>query len=819
MADQSRFRFFAGVFLIAGVVMMMQILQSRLFSVTTWYHLSFLVISIAMFGLTLGALKVYRGNEAEQRANYGTLAAKACLSAAAYLLFALFIQLFVPLVAANNLATLAVLPLVAIPTAFPYYFAGIAISLSLTRAPYRVGQTYGVDLLGAGAGCLGALAIMELVDTPSGLILIAALAGVAALVFPKTEEAPEVALRGKTFPLRKAAIAVATAAAIVGVINAALPRPVLYPIWIKGRITFQNVVEHDEWNSISRVTVHRESKDAEPYLWGPSETLPEEYKATFKSLIIDGDAGTPITKFDGEDFESLAYLAYDVTNIAYALPDLNDAAIVGVGGGRDALSAKYFGIENVTAMDVNKVQIDLLTRHPKFTSYSNLSAQKGMDFIHSEARSWFRRNEKQFDIVQMSLIDTWAATGAGAFALSENGLYTVEAWTEFMADLRPGGVFTVSRWSGDALNDTSRMLSLAMAAQFERGVAGPRQHIFMVASDLIATIVLSADPFTQDQITAMENEAAAKKFDVIVSPAHPAPEGILGEVLAAESIAALNALSAKQPYDISPPTDMRPFFFNQARFTRPIELINTVLIAKSRSGVLFGQAQATLNLYLIIIFSIVMVGFVIMRPLTKTIEKMPWSFLTPATSYFLLIGLGFMLVEVAMLQALGVFLGHPSYGLGILLFSLILSTGVGSIVSDRAPLTTLPAQVLWGLAIAGYSIFLALNLDHIFNAYGDTALMGRALISVAIIVPLGILLGYGFPTGIRLVEQTQSRATAWLWGVNGAAGVLGSALAIAFNIAFGIDKTLILGGLCYAALAVALAALAKDAAKSEATTP
>src|SRR3954470_3460719 len=194
-------------------------------------------------------------------------------------------------------------------------------------------------------------------------------------------------------------------------------------------------------------------------------------------MNMDGGAGTAVYQFSG-DLEQLSFLRYDITNLAYAIPSLGTGAVIGVGGGRDVLSARLFGLSEIVGVEINPIFIDLLTR--RFTDYTAIARQPGITFAVDEARSWFARTGRSFDIIQMSLIDTWAATGAGAFSLSENGLYTLEGWRSFMHALSPNGLFTVSRWyDPNNENETGRMISLAAATLLDDGAANPRDHIYV----------------------------------------------------------------------------------------------------------------------------------------------------------------------------------------------------------------------------------------------------------------------------------------------------------------------------------------------------
>src|SRR5262249_31271877 len=173
-------------------------------------------------------------------------------------------------------------------------------------------------------------------------------------------------------------------------------------------------------------------------------------------LNIDGGAGTLMHHFDGTK-DSIHFLRYDVVNLAYNLPGIDKAAVVGIGGGRDLLSAHLYGVPHITGIELNPIFVDLLTRHPVYKPFANLGAIPNLEIHLDDARSWFASTDERFDLIQMSMIDTWAATGAGAFTLSENGLYTLEGWRAFLRGLNDGGTFTVSRWfdPGD-IDETGR---------------------------------------------------------------------------------------------------------------------------------------------------------------------------------------------------------------------------------------------------------------------------------------------------------------------------------------------------------------------------
>ena len=401
------------------------------------------------------------------------------------------------------------------------FFAGVVVSLALTRSPYPIGRVYGVDLAGAAAGCLGALALLNHTDGPTAVLWVSMLVALAALLFsrltPDTTAGASLPLAGL---LRRPSLVVVVLGGSV-LVNSLATRG-LHPLFVKGQSEPPPLFE--AWNSFSRIAVFAHD-DLAPQMWGPAAVFrTSDWRVEQRRMNIDGDAGTTTYRFTGDTAQA-AFLRYDVTNLAYFLPGLTRAAVIGIGGGRDVLAARVFGVPHITGIELNPIFVRLLTQHPEFTAFAGLNSLAGLTFEVDEARSWFARTPQTFDIIQMSLIDTWAATGAGAFTLSENGLYTVEAWCLFLQRLTPTGVFTVSRWyDPDAVNETGRMVSLAMATAFASGVAEPRRHIFVAASGNIATLVLSRQPLTSSQLAALERAAADMHYTVLIHPAAP-PSG------------------------------------------------------------------------------------------------------------------------------------------------------------------------------------------------------------------------------------------------------------------------------------------------------
>jgi len=572
------------------------------------------------------------------------------------------------------------------------------------------------------------------------------------------------------------------------------------PLVVKGRFEGPKSPIFLEWNSLSRIAVYPTGVTT-PYMLGPSPRFSiEDLAIEQRRLHIDGDAGTVATRFTG-NLKDVEFLKYDVTNLAYHLPGRERVAIIGVGGGRGILSAAVFGYRDIVGIEINPIFVKLLTEEPGFADFTNITQLEGVKLVVDEGRSWFLQTDKTFDIIQMNLIDTWAATGAGAFSLSENGLYTVEAWKIFLKRLSPQGVFSVSRWfSQEEPGETARMLSLAVAALLELGKPEPERHVFLATSNSIATLILARQPFSPNDLTALNETISLYQYGMFVHPSAESSFEVFESILTAKGRDELEEYTSNQEFNLTPATDDRPYFFNQLPLNKPLEALSVVksLVGQGTKpgGVRYGNLVATATLLFLFVVSMVLVLVTIVMPLRSAIRNAGRKLVLGGTLYFFLIGIGFMVVEIGLLQRMSIFLGH-SVSLSIVLFTLILSNGVGSLLSDIFVLDRDWKFATWSLMTGGYLIALPYWLPDVLLAFGSISLSHRAILCVATIAPVGLLMGFAFPTGMRLVSAIDRTPTPWFWGISGAAGVLASVVAVSTSIAFGISTTLTIGAICY----------------------
>jgi hypothetical protein len=781
----------AGLFFVALATLMLEVLDTRLLSVVTWYHLSFFAVSMAMLGMASGAVIVFLGGETFGAGRVTRVLPRVTLIFAAVLAVSHVGNLVIPFSAVTDwpAAQAAAITMSTIVLAAPFVASGIAITLALTRTTGVIGRLYGADLLGAATGCLAIIVMLELTDITSTALAAAALAAVGAACFARWGGR-------RVWPAGLLAVCLAGAA----VANATADRP-LGAIYPKSRnLWFQrSIVDYSSWNAHSNVLVHVPT-DSHVFLWGGSEKAPN-VPAKVAWASIDGMAGTPITEWKG-DRKALGWAHYDVVSLAYRIRKDGHAGIIGVGGGRDILTALAFGNSRITGIEINRVMLDALTR--KYREFAGIADAPGVRLVHDEARSYLTRAGERFDVLQMSLIDTWAATGAGAFTLSENGLYTREGWRVFLESLTPNGVFTVSRWfDPQTVSETTRLLSLGVAALIDAGVEKPREHLMLITSGRVATILVSRAAFSVMDTAVIKNAVRDLGFAAQVAPWVEPGDSQLGRIAVARTEPELAAAAADRDFDFSAPTDARPYFFNMLK---PQAVFRQQTFRDG--GIVAGNMRATATLLGLLAVAVVLVGAIVVGPLMAAGRpELPAPVFRSALAYFTIIGLGFMLIQIPMLQRFSIYLGHPTYTFSIVLFLMILAAGFGSLTSDRIRLdrgAPVRVPVLIGAAI----IAEALLIQPAIDATIGWQLAGRTVVVALFIAPLAFALGLCFPIGMRLVGRHSDRITAWMWGVNGASGVIASILAVMGSMWLGINSSLLVAAILYALLALPMSWLA-----------
>jgi SAM-dependent methyltransferase len=773
----TQLRYYFAIFVLASATLSYQILITRFFSVMLYYHFAFAAISLAMLGLTLGAMEVFNKPERYAPERVGTEFARhsawfALSSAGAMIAF-----LCAPLIVPEQL-TMAVLALATVAFVKPFTEGGICISLLLTRLPYRGGWLYAADLSGAALGCLGVIFALLVVDPVSATLWIGAFAaGAGWIVARGGADSRDLRLSGVV-----ALTLAAAAGAHTGLVASGASH--LGVFWAKGEQQTGTLFER--WNTFSRVRV-TDFGDSRPLGWGFAHAHPEKVSQYY--LDIDADASTVITRNDG-DLDKLSFLKDDVVNGAYLVQPPTDVAVVGVGGGRDILSALLFGAKHIRGIEINPAIFEVLSR--KFADYSgHLDRQPGVSLVNAEARSYINHSTDRYDLIQISLIDTWAATAAGGLTLTENRLYTVEAWGDFYRALKPGGLLSVSRWykPDGHRGEFYRLVAIAASALQRDGVSPGElsRHVVALNVGNIVTVITRPDAFTDEQWQEARARLQAQGFKILLGP-DTVFDDVTSTLMSGKADA---AFFDSLPENIAPSTDDNPFFFYTARLGDLVTVYSQLSMN--------NNAAIKLTRLLVVAALAACVYFIVL-PFMRLKKRIPASTLAPPVAYFSAIGMGFMLIEISQMQRLMVFLGHPVYGLAVVLFTILLFGGIGSATVGSNP----PRQ---GEIVARFVALLLMlaaagSLTPLVTAWGRSEATDlRILVSILLLAPPAFCMGMMFPLGLS-VWRRHSKLLPFFWSANGITSMLASVLGMALSIEFGIARTYALGACCYIVCAV-----------------
>jgi hypothetical protein len=783
---------YLGLFLVSFSTLLFEIILTRIFSAAMWYHFAFMVLSLVMFGMTIGAAVVYRLPNVFSKP----------LTLRHLSLFSGLFAILMP-VALITFLQIPIKPDAIIPTvlellsgdfsrasflwtyvifALPFICSGICTCLALTRFKMQTSQLYGADLIGASLACLVVVALLSLIDAPSAVLINAVLSALAAYFF---------ALAGKARTLKWTALLVATVLLVGGVGNIysfahGVPLIGLKQNKTEGKIAFE------KWSPTCHLNV--EERPNKIWGWGLDPAFGTGRVCEHYWVNIDNHSGTPLYKFDG-DLGKVDFLKFDVSNIVHSIRPNGDVFVIGMGGGKDILGALLFEHRHIVGAEFNTAILDLL--HHTFNSYTGkLDHWPGVELVNQEARSYLASSTKLFEVIQGTLAFTGSAVQCGGLALTENSLYTVEAWRNFLSHLTDTGILSITlNYSSKRPFLAYKICSLACQAL---AVQPARDHIVLIGRQdpfpsqpySYATLLVSKSPLSPKELDTLEQAARNIHSQVILSPRSCLDPGLA-------SIADENNRAnffAQFPLNIDAPTDDRPFFFCASKPSDFPKLGTWTQIVQSQN-IIRDPLVVMCSLFLTIGALTIIC---ILLPLTAPLTKADIKDSLPLVIYFSSLGIGFMMIEVSQMERLTIFLGHPIFGLTIVLFTLLLSSGLGSLSlgSSSAKLYEIS---LFRFSLLALALLLIGSITPIIAArLTSETLAIRIIVSALLLAVPGFFMGMPLPLGISMANARGSATlSAWLWGINGATSVLGSILATTVSLCAGIQATFWIGVSCY----------------------
>jgi spermidine synthase len=738
--------------------------------------------------MTVGALVVHRRPEWFSPANVG----RACSRSALWFGISTIVALLTCLNTPFRIDTIKGLTLNSVyiiiywvsVAALPFVFSGICVCAALTRFPRSVGKLYAADLVGAALGCLAIVVLLSAVDALSAIMLVSALTIIGSLAF---------------------AVGSAGRATVVGRTVVALGI-VVFALWntqthaIRVQYALSNYIgganlRHRYWNAFSYVEVSEPMRARFFHGAGSNAALAPSSDSAYIGVSMDTRAATALTRFNGR-WEDVEWLMYDGTNLVQNIRPDGPVLVIGSGGGRDVLSSllRSRGQRKVTGVDINPIMIDLLT-HTEADFSGHLDRYPHTTLFNDEARSWVARSKEKFQVITIPLVDTSAASAAGAYALTENSLYTVEAFELFWDHLQDDGIVSVSRWwNGGRMGEAHRLAALAAETLRRKGVTDPRQHVVMGGGGDLSTLLLSKRAFSAAEVDALE--AAGRKYgfrfgvtprggDRTLIAALEKPDWPAGEELA-------------KLVDVLPPTDDRPFFFHSYKMS------NLFRSDDDKAGVAQWDKDAMVILLALVLLVTVLAVGVVAVPWIREQRRTGGprgSTQVRAVGYFAAIGVAFMFFESAQMQRLNLFLGYPIYALTVVLFGLLLSSSLGAFLFDRLARIEDErdarglVRIVFG-ATLGVLVLLGVLTVPITHHFASHTTPVRIVVAALLVAPAGVCMGMFFPLGLRLCADRALMSLAWYWAVNGMASTCAAVygIALAISVGFGVTYWASVGG-------------------------
>lgn len=796
---------YIGIFLVALSTLMYEILLTRIFSVTMGYHFAFMAVSLAMFGMTVGAIIVYIFPHKFPQEKINIILTKQAFYFSIATLLSFLIHLFIPFIHGMSLLGMAVTAFTYAEISVPFVFSGICISLLLTRFPASVNKLYAADLIGASLGCILVVVVLNVSGGPTGVFITALFSAAAAYTFSRNSEIKTSI--GKSIAVFSLVILVFS---VFHTVLVQKHEPLLRLFWVRGEWAEKPLYE--KWNSFSRVSIDGDSTKYEtPFGWGLSNKYDRSRKIRQLMLNIDAHSTTVVSHFNGDTSE-LSHLKYDVSNLAQYMRPNGDIMIIGSGAGRDVLSSLAFGQKNILGIEINKDMISAINKDfGNFTGH--LDKYPHVEFVGDEARSYIQRmdSSRKFDIIQVSVIDNWSAAASGAFVLTENALYTTETWKLLLSRLKPDGILTVTRFYRAKPIEHYRLMNITADALLESGIKDIRSHVMLIKCQQqerledrsgTGTLLISKTPFRSKDLNMVDSLCRTFEFEDIISPRNAADSVFVK--LTNEDLR--GNLNKNFPLDITSPSDDKPFFFHYMNFT---DLPNTQLWNMWDMGF---NAKA---IFILLTLAGTM-GFLsllcIIVPLKLTAKKIQLKGTSSFFIYFTGLGLGFMLIEISQIQRLNIFLGHPTFSLAAALFTMLLSSGIGSFLSGADKPGAAGKSKLRFITLMIILVLFGLITPYIVEAFREYSTEIRVLVSVLILFPMGLFLGMAFPIGMKLAGEKAPGITPWLWGINGVMSVLATVLSIIIAMNYGISSSYWAGAVCYLAALAALLSFTKKRA-------
>ena len=776
-----------GILLLSTATLLFEITLTRVFSVAQWYHFAFMVVSLALLGFGASGSFLSLFPRLLARNLNRLLAVCAALFAVSSLGSYLVIN-SIPFDSYRlgfESRQLLYLAIYYLSLAIPFFFTGLALGAALSKMPSQAGKLYGFNMVGSGLGCLLMLVSPSLFGI-SGTVVLAAVLGLAAVFLfslPRFKPLLSLALVG----------GMGLIVLLVTLPTALEPKMSPYKSLSQVLLYSQARTVWTEWNAFSRIDVVESSSVhvAPGISLNYNQELPPQFGVT-----VDGENLNPISQIEASKADFTQYLP---TALAYQFSPSPKVLIIEPQGGLDVLTALHHRSSSVTVVISNPLVVEAIE---KFGA-EHLFDQPQVELAIEGARSYLRHSEEQFDIVQVSLTDSFQVVAAGVYSLSENYLYTMEAFEEYYRHLAPGGILSITRWIQVPPSEGVRLVSLATATLDELEVTHPEQHMAAIRSLQTITLLVKESPFSPQDTALLKGFCDKLGFDVVyftgIDPADLNRHNVLPREVYYEAFTDIisnsgrEAFLASYAYDISPTTDNRPFFFHFFKWSQVPHIWQSL----GKTWQPFGGAGYLIMVALLLLAVLASTIFILLPLRHRTRERQSQTRISGVRwqlfIYFAGLGVGFLFIEIPLMQRFILFLDKPTYAFSIVLFTIFTCSGLGSLLSTR--LAKVLPQVIFGLSLLAF--LYPLLLPYFFEALLGQPLYARLLITIGALAPISFLMGVPFPSGIRIMGTLSPDLVPWAWGINGCVSVVSAILSLMIALWVGFSWGIVAAGSFY----------------------
>jgi hypothetical protein len=783
--------------LVSATALAYEVLLMRLFSIIQWHHFAYMMISLALLGYGVsGAFLMLLQRPLLQRfaasyiinlALFG-ICLVGCFLLAQHIPFNAEEMLWDPRQTVWLLSTYLLL-------AVPFFFAANAIGLALIHYRGRLSRIYAADLLGAGLGSIGILLLLFVV-LPLQALTVLGLLGIFAALLGVWELRQGLTVAWLLLPL---AAALLLMPASWNTLEMSPYKGLSQTLLVKDtRIIAERSSPLGLLSVVESPTI--------PLRHAPGLSLNATIEPPAQlGVFTDGDGLSVINRYSG-DTQTLAHLDQLTSALPYHLRPIKRALILGAGGGADVLQALYHHTTDIDAVELNPQFARLVsTDYADFAGH--LYQQPGITLHIAEARSFVTASPGDYDLIQVSLLDSFSASASGQYALSENHLYTTEALAEFLQRLSADGFLSITRWIKLPPRDTLKLFATGIAALRASGVTEPGQQLILIRGWQTSTLLIKNGHVSTQELEQVRTFCAARSFDVAWYPGITRDESNrynrLRDAWFHDAAAALLGGQGERflddyKFNLHPASDDQPYFFHFFKWRTLAE----VMQLRERGGapltdagylvMVATLAQAVVASLLLILLPI----WIYQRRINPAKQGVPRSMVM---AYFSILGLAFLFIEIAFIQKFLLFLHHPLYAIAVVLSSFLVFSGLGSAWLGRVSTGNrgkLLSQAVTGIVVLG-TVYL-LSLGHLLEQLATLPDVMRILISVFLIAPLAFCMGMPFPLGLARLADYAPDLIPWAWAINGCASVISAVLATLLAIHLGFATVIAVALALYA---------------------